>query len=251
MKALHRISPSDPKKNKYCCICKTAVDRFHTYRGGSKDWPPLMTMLEMIGSDVDNFSCPSCGAHDRERHLFLYLDQLGILTTLKGAAILHFAPEKRLMRIIDGLSPAQYVKGDLYPADPTIEKIDMLNISYESESFDFIFANHVLEHVADDLKALSELHRTLKPGGMAILQTPYCAKLQTTFQDAGIDSDEARLYVYGQEDHVRLYGNDIFRRFEAVGFKADIRKHANTLPDIESARYGVNPREPLFLFRKQ
>lgn len=239
------------EKNKWCCVCKTAVDRFHPYRGGWAEAPPLMSILEITGSDIDNFSCPECAAHDRERHLLLYLERLGLLDQLKGAAILHFAPEKRLSRIIDGLVPLRYVKADLYPVDATIEKVDMLNIPYEAESFDFVFANHVLEHVADDAKALSELRRVLKTGGRAILQTPYSGKLHATFQDPGVDSDEARLQIYGQEDHVRLYGLDIFDRFSAAGFRSEIQTHAGLLSDIDPVKYGVNVHEPLFHFIKQ
>jgi len=209
-----------------------------------------MLALNGVGSDADNFSCPACGAHDRERHLFLYLERLGLMATLKKASVLHFAPEQRLAKIIEGVPPARYVKADLFPTDPTIEKIDMLDMPYAAESFDVIIANHVLEHVADDLKALSELRRVLKRGGTAILQTPFSAKLKSTFEDPGIDDDFSRLQAYGQADHVRLYGLDIFERIASAGFEADIRTHKHTLGDIDTIRYGVNPREPFFLFRK-
>ena len=90
----------------------------------------------------------------------------------------------------------------------------------------------------------------LKPGGFAILQTPFSSKLHHTWSDSGIDSDEARLQAYGQEDHVRLYGLDIFERFEQAGLKADVKSHREVLPDIDSVRFGVNESEPFFLFYK-
>lgn len=237
-------------KRKYCCICKSAVWRFRPYMGGSKNTSSIGPVLDFVGSDIDNFSCPSCGAHDRERHLYLYLERLGLLKKLNGAKVLHFAPERHLSKIIVNMGPSRYVKADLFPADPSIEKIDMLDIPYDAESFDVILANHVLEHVADDHKALSELNRVLKRGGAAILQTPYSARLRTTFADAGIDDDYARRQIYGEDNHVRLYGADIFARFAAAGMRPDIRSHADLLPDVDSARYGVNPKEPLFLFSK-
>lgn len=236
--------------NKLCCICDNDVVDFNSYRGGWKEAPPLMSALEMIGSDLDNFSCPLCGAHDRERHLFLYLDRLELLERIKGAEVLHFAPEKRLVKIIERLAPSHYVKADLFPTDPTIEKIDMTSISYDSESFDFVIANHILEHIPDDCKALSELYRVLKHGGIAILQTPFSSKIKSTFQDPGIDNDNSRLHAYGQEDHVRLYGLDIFDRFSSAGFQADIRTHESTLSDLDATIYGINSREPLFLYKK-
>jgi SAM-dependent methyltransferase len=209
-----------------------------------------MSVLEVVGSDIDNFFCPSCGAHDRERHLFLYLERLGLMQVFKGAAVLHFAPEKQLAKIIGASGPQHYVKADLFPGDPSIEKIDMLDIPYGAETFDVVLANHVLEHVSDDLKALSELRRVLKRGGTAILQTPFSARLMSTFFDSGINDDLSRRQLYGEENHMRLYGSDIFERFAAAGLKPDIRTHADTLPDVDSQRYGINPKEPLFLFVK-
>lgn len=218
--------------------------------GGSKKAPVLGQLLDIVGSDIDNFSCPACGAHDRERHLLLYLDRLGLLARFKGARILHFAPERHVTKIIELAGPSQYVKADLFPADHTVEKIDMLDIPYEAASFDFVIANHVLEHVADDIKALSELSRVLRRGGMAILQTPFSMRLKFTFADPGIDDELTRRFVYGEDNHVRLYGADIFERFAVTGLLANARSHAELLPDVDASRYGVNPKEPLFLFSK-
>jgi SAM-dependent methyltransferase len=209
-----------------------------------------MEVLSVVGSDVRQFSCPRCNCHDRERHLMLYLKQLAIFEKFKHASILHFAPERHLCRAIRQCLPARYIQCDLYPTDSTIEKIDMLKIPYASESFDFVIANHVLEHVDDDIVALTELHRVCKIGGMAILQTPYSSKLTSTFSDPGIDTDLARLTVYGQEDHVRLYGSDIFKRFASIGFVEEIAWHRDVLKNIDANFFGVNAAEPLFLFRR-
>lgn len=91
MNILKKLFKTDTPKNKYCCVCKQLVDRFHPYRGGWNEAPPLMLILEMTGSDLDNFACPNCSAHDRERHLYLFLERLNLLSTLKNANILHFA----------------------------------------------------------------------------------------------------------------------------------------------------------------
>lgn len=235
-------------KNKYCCICDTNIGSFFPYRGGRR--APLMVALDTIGSDRINFGCPRCRCHDRERHLLLYLKAFGLLDRFEGAAILHFAPERRLSRIIESKGPGQFVKGDLYPTSKDIEAIDMLAIDYPSESFDFVIANHVLEHVDDDLMALSELRRVLKDGGYAILQTPYSSKLTQTFSDPGIDSNSARYQAYGQEDHVRLYGGDIFARIESAGFKSRVATHEERLAHIDPRKFGVNEKEPFFLFER-
>jgi predicted SAM-dependent methyltransferase len=234
----------------YCCICRSKIGRFLPYKGGLNVVPSFFKVLDMVGSDVDNFSCPRCWSHDRERHLFLYFEKMGMLPKFHHSHILHFAPERWIAKIIAEKQPARYIKADLYPAAPDIVKVDMLNIQYPNDSFDFVIANHVLEHVHDEMQALKELHRVLKPGGFAILQTPYSAKLLHTFCDAGIDDDESRLQAYGQEDHVRLYGRDIFERFESVGFISRVKTHSEILAGIDAKKYGLNQSEPFFLYEK-
>lgn len=85
-----------------CTLCGHRVWRFMPYQSGSAGVPELMRELEIIGSDIDHFECPHCGAHDRERHLLLYLKASGVLAEIGGRAVLHFAPEKRLWRHITG-----------------------------------------------------------------------------------------------------------------------------------------------------
>jgi SAM-dependent methyltransferase len=232
-----------------CCMCGARVRRFLPYRGGWRDAPPVLRSFRVVGSDLDNYLCPMCGCHDRERHLLLYLRQAGLLEKIHGSQLLHVAPEARLTSFIELAAPARHVRADLFPSSPSIERVDLLSIPYPDASFDFVIANHVLEHVADDLRALSELRRVLKPGGHAILQTPYSELLSTTLADPAICSDEARLQVYGQEDHVRMYGQDIFVRFASAGFASRVTHHAEALPHVDPDRAGVNPREPFFLFQ--
>jgi len=233
---------------KVCVICDSHVGNFLPYRNGKR--APLMVALDCIGSDVNNFGCPRCGCHDRERHLVLYLKKLELFNKFANASILHFAPEHCLSTLIENKKPMKYIRGDLYPNTSDIEKIDMLSISYPDEYFDFVIANHVLEHVSDDLVALSEIRRVLKVGGYAILQTPFSPILSKTFSDPGIDTDLARYHAYGQEDHVRLYGNDIVARFESVGFKSHMVSHNDVIVEIEPTRHGVNVNEPFFLFER-
>ncbi|WP_420835541.1 class I SAM-dependent methyltransferase [Haliea salexigens] len=207
--------------------------------------------MKIVGSDVDNFECPNCGAHDRERHLFLYLNAADLFTKFCGKDILHFAPERHLSARIAECSPNTYVKADLYPYTTDIVPLDLLDLPYPNCSFDFLVANHVLEHVGDDLRALSEICRVLRVGGAAILQTPFSERLNITWQDDGIDSASARLIVYGQEDHLRLYGNDIIKRFSSVGLSPLVATHVGLLPSVNASMFGVNPHEPFFLFERR
>ncbi len=233
-----------------CCLCGCHVGCFLPYGRGWKGAPPLMRALGVVGSDLDWYMCPACFSNDRERHLVYYFRRLGLFEQIGGKAIMHFAPEPKFRELLAQAGPSRHVLADLWPAAPGVEKIDMLNIGYPDGSFDFVIANHVLEHVSDDLRALSELRRISRPGGIAILQTPYSAVLEKTICDPGVDTAAARLQLYGQEDHVRLYGRDIFSRFAAAGFVDRVAWHDDVLEEVDPGRYGVNRHEPLFLFER-
>jgi len=232
----------------YCVVCGQNVVKFEPFRGGTANRPFLMRLLKVVGSNTDHFLCPSCRSHDRERHLLIYLASLNLLSLFSQAKVLHFAPEKWVSNVIQLQSPELYIKADLFPQTEDVQQMNMLAIPYPDEFFSVVIANHVLEHVEDDLLALSEIRRVLKKGGMAILQTPYSAQLEATFADDGIKGDYLCREVYGQEDHVRLYGRDIFERFSSAGFNSLVVSHQQVLSDIAPEVYGVNQDEPFFLF---
>jgi len=239
-----------PGGSKQCVICGNRVWRFMPFRQGTKSVAPLMLALEIVGSDINHFECPRCGAHDRERHLLLYLQSSGLFDKIREWSVVHFAPENRLSQHIAAEKPKRYIRCDLYPTSTDIMRIDMQSMPFEAETFDLLLANHVLEHVnALDL-ALAEIYRVLKPGGYAILQTPYSNKLHNTWEDAGIDSPQARLQAFGQEDHVRLFGRDIFDRIAKVGLEPCVQSHQILLANRDADYFGINPLEPFFLFRK-
>ena len=238
-------------RSSHCCVCGKTFFRFSKFRGGWRAFSAYLHNLKWTGSDFDHFWCPFCRSHDRERHLILFCERLGFWERMAGASVLHIAPEKKLAARIEACGPARYVKGDLVPSREGVERLDVTDIPYAADTFDWILCNHVLEHVPDDAKALRELYRVLKPGGHAILQTPFASGLAATLEDpAEIDSDAKRIEFYGQEDHVRLYGRDLFDRIRAAGFTLELKTHDACLPDIDALRYGVNPDEPLFLCTK-
>jgi len=180
----------------------------------------------------------------------MYLDRLDLWSTLTDAAVLHFAPEEHIKARIEKHNPGIYVKGDLYPPSPDIQRIDITDIPYPDASFDVVFCSHVLEHIPDDEKALRELFRVLKPGGWAVLQTPYFPILQNSFSDPALNTDELRRLYYGQNDHVRIYGRDLFLKIESVGFTLQTKSHTQVLSDIDANYYGVDPTEELMLVTK-
>lgn len=233
--------------SRFCYICRKSFRSFIPCRGGYAFLSPFIRELDLIGSDVENFLCPYCLCFDRERHLWMYLDKLNLWGCVTGSSVIHFAPENETAKRIISQNPALYVKADLYPDSPDIERIDLAAIPHPSESFDLLICNHVLEHVHDDRRALSEIFRILKPGGYAILQTPYSFFLSNSFSDPSINTDALRLRHYGQEDHVRLYGRDLFTRIEGSGLSLRVHTHAQCLSEFDASIYGVNPREDLIL----
>lgn len=237
-----------PGGRHYCVMCNHHVWRFMPYGDGTR--VGLMEALAIVGSDIRNFECPRCGAHDRERHLLMYLQASGYMDTLSRMRILHFAPERNLSRRIAAMSPSAYVLCDLYPAAPGIKRVDIEAMPFGDAEFDLIVANHVLEHVEDDRRAIAEIQRVLASDGFAILQTPYSQTLHHTWSDPGILCGQARRQAYGQEDHARLFGRDIIERFAATGLNPVVRTHAELLQEIDPVVTGVNQHEPFLLFRK-
>lgn len=237
-----------PGGTRQCPLCRHRIWKYLPYRDGRL--PALMQALAMVGSDVRNFECPRCGGHDRERHLFLYLQASGLLAQLGQWRILHFAPEARLQGVISAASPREYLMCDLLPQRSGIIRVDIEAIPHDDACFDLVIANHVLEHVADDLQAIREVTRVIRPGGYAILQTPFSAVLERTWDDGGIVSPESRREAYGQEDHVRLYGRDIFERIGRGGLLRRVASHRELLADVDPAVVGVNQAEPFFLYQK-
>ena len=152
--------------------------------------------------------CPRCHSTDRERLVYWYIiNKTKILNSSKNIRLSHIAPEKNLQKILKSFSHIKYISGDLNPLVAN-RKIDITNINFGNDYFDFIICNHVLEHVQDDRKAMSELFRVLKPGGEAILQVPISKYNKETFEDFSIILSEEREKYFGQKDHVRIYGKD-------------------------------------------
>jgi SAM-dependent methyltransferase len=229
-----------------CYVCGKTFGHFTKFKGGSAYLPEWIVKLDMIGSDVDNFACPYCNSFDRERHLFMYFDKLNLWEKMKDGRVLHFAPEPQLSRKIAQQQPEEYIKGDLFPANDIIKKIDATVIPYPDNTFDLLIANHILEHIPDYRMAMKEFHRVLKKGGTAILQAPFSKRLNKNFEDSGIDTEDLRLYFYAQRDHVRVFSErEFLLALRNAGFILEIVKHDDFFNDQESYYYGVNKREDL------
>jgi SAM-dependent methyltransferase len=121
---------------------------------------------------------------------------------------------------VEYLAGDKFMPGYTYPED--VIEIDLLALDCQDGVFDLIICNHVLEHIVDDRRAIREIHRVLKPTGTAILQVPLSKTTRKTEEDFEITDPEEREKLYGQPDHVRLYGLDYVDRLAECGFEVDI-----------------------------
>ena len=132
--------------------------------------------------------------------------------------MLHVAPEQCFMDRFEEIHGENYITADIESPLAKV-KMDIHDIPFPENTFDVTFCNHVMEHVDDDLKAMGELHRVLKPGGWGIIQVPFFPPIpDETFEDASITDPKERERIFGQDDHVRLYGKDYPNRLRKAGF---------------------------------
>jgi SAM-dependent methyltransferase len=198
-----------------------------------------------------NALCPRCLALERHRLLWLWLTrQTDMLAT--APTFLHIAPEVSLMRrfnrIYAGENAERYVTADLESPLAKV-KMDVQAIPFLDGSFDVIFCNHILEHVADDLLAMSEMYRVMRHGGWGVMLSPVDEARAATFEDDTITDPAERTRIFGQYDHRRVYGRDYADRLRSVGWQVwEIDYFAN-LTYAEQTLYGLRP-ELLYIVRK-
>ncbi len=185
--------------------------------------------------------CPRCLSLERHRLLHLLVDAHQP-AAFDGRHVLHFAPEgcirDRLARI------SRYVTADLSGRGVDLQ-CAMEAIPFPDGTIDTVIANHVLEHVDDDLVAMREVHRVLKPGGMAILSVPIVHGWDETYEDRTIVAPADRRTHFGQEDHKRMYGRDFSDRLRRAGFVVEVFR-ADPASEI---RYGLRRGDQFFLAR--
>jgi SAM-dependent methyltransferase len=186
--------------------------------------------------------CPRCRSHPRHRAIALLLGRGG----LPGQRLLHFAPEPLFDPVFARLPGIERVTADLHaPADI---RLDITEMDLADASFDLILCSHVLEHVPDDRAAISELRRVLADGGLCLVLTPYRPD-SPTYEDPSITSPLDRMVAFGQQDHVRIYGNDLAERLRGAGFDVDDRTPAELFDATTLERCELDPEEHLFLCR--
>ncbi len=230
----------------FCPICESRLNSFK----------PFVGTYNLYGKPVDHFTrhaeCPVCQSQIRHRFLITYLKSRPELLFGRKRKLLHLAPEDFLRRFWLKIPDLEVVFGDFRPERYSfkVEHVNLLKVNFPDASFDALVCNHVLEHIVEDEKAISEIYRILKPGAWALITLPIYG--EKTYEKPGLDAN-GRIFEYGIHDHMRLNGLDVVQKFENAGFKVTTEsfdsvpgnyfERSENTPHIQSDRY-------LFLLQK-
>ena len=220
------IPPFISKTRRQCPICGIRLKSFDPY-------------LTLYRQSIPEMRCPRCWSQPRHRKLWVYLKRKTNFFKNKRASFLHVAPEKCFLKRF------QKKFRFYFPVDlniPGMIKMDITNIEYPDESFDTIFCNHVFEHIPDDNKAISELYRVMKKGGLAVLLVPM-AESYDTYEDWSIITPKGRAEAFGQFDHVRRYGQDYLDKLKSAGFIVSAITYDNYMSSKELLKYSGKDTE--------
>lgn len=214
----------------YCPVCGSHVRQMHAH--GRVPRP--------------NARCPVCGSLERHRLDWLFLrDHTGLFDG-RPRRFLHFAPEPWLEGLLRAVPNLDYVSTDL-SSPRAMTHADIRRLPYRDGAFDAIYCSHVLEHVEDDRRAMSELRRILAPGGFALLQVPITA--DRTVEDPSVRSPEERERVFGHPGHVRHYGLDYAERLAEAGFRVGAAQAVEVVGAEALPRLSINAGARVFLCR--
>jgi SAM-dependent methyltransferase len=212
-----------------CPVCGSTFRKFLPYGVNSRS----------------NVLCPACLSLERHRLIWLYLQkQTDFLT--KPRRVMHVAPEQCFYTRFRQYKHIDYVTADL-ESPMADHHFDLHDIPFEGNSFDMILCNHVLEHVTDDRRVMSEFLRVLRPGGFAILQVPLEPNREETFEDPSITDPRQREKYFGQKDHLRVYGRDYPNRLRECGFNVEELPVSQTFSKDMVSRYRLAAGETLYI----
>ena len=216
---------------RFCPVCESWVARFRPF--GVQSRP--------------NAKCPVCSSLERDRLIWLFFRQKTDLFDGRPKRLLHVAPEPQLSRRLKRVPGVDYVSIDL-AWGKAMMRANVTDLLFPQDSFDVVYCSHVLEHIPNDRKAIAELYRVLKPDGWAILQVPI--KSKTTLEDSSVTDPAERQRVFGQWDHVRIYGEDYVDRLKGAGFKVTVELFAKELSEEAAKEIAISRSERIYLCRK-
>jgi SAM-dependent methyltransferase len=158
--------------------------------------------------------CPRCRSLERHRLQYLVLNEMFKRKTIAMQTCIQFAP--------DPITPIlrnrfQYFLTSDINRNNVDVKTDLRALGLKAESFDLVFASHVLEHIDRDDVALAEVYRVLKPGGLAVLPVPIVAEETIEYPQA----------VASEFSHVRAPGRDYFKKYENIFDRVIVKTSAD------------------------
>jgi SAM-dependent methyltransferase len=198
----------------------------------------LRTFIPLSNTD---FLCPNCGSLKRNRRLWSLLENEFLVT---NSVILDFSPSRCLYRKMKRIKAINYQSTDLSGDFIADHQFDITNLNLADNSLDLVICYHILEHIVDDIQAIKELFRVMKPGAKALVQTPY--KEGDIYEDYTITNKEDRFIHFGQDDHVRIYSvYGLKKRIESCGFLVEIRADFN-----DENKYNFDKKEKIIIMTK-
>ncbi|SFE66861.1 Methyltransferase domain-containing protein [Chitinophaga sp. CF118] len=228
------------KGNKVTCpCCKRSFSRFLP-----------------LGVDRRPGQCPRCRSNERDRALWLYMEKYPDFINA-GKKLLHIGPESIFYRYFKKMKGLHYTPADkfaltfesTYPSETIY--LDIVHMpEIPDNMYDVILCSHVLEYIKEDDKAISELFRVLRPGGIALLQVPIKPGLEITYEDDSITSPEQRALIFGDPGHIRFYGEDYADKLTAQGFETDFIPFISLFTQEEIEKYGLVATDDFQLAKK-
>lgn len=199
--------------------------------------------------NAENAVCWTCGSHERHRLIWLFLSKIRPELLRDAGSLLHFAPEPGIRDRLAATGGLKYTTCDLDPTVGELE-IDITDIALPDGSFGAIICSHVLEHIPDDRRAMSELFRVLRPGGWLLVLVPIDHGRESTYEDASVTTPEGRKEHFWQDDHVRVYALDVADRLRDTGFEVEHLRPTEDMSAHEIERYRLGLGNDLFLCRR-
>jgi SAM-dependent methyltransferase len=183
--------------------------------------------------------CSVCGSKDRQRLLALFLERETKFFT-KGGSVLDIGPTENFSHLCKRNKKIKYLSIDKVN-NRAMKQMSLTQLEIPDESFDYIICSYVLEHIIEDMNAISEMLRVLKKNGTCLIMVPKDIKRKETLEKILKKSTlEQRKKLFGHPDHVRIYGNDFFHRLKKKGFIVKSINYIEQISRSERKQFGLS-----------